>query len=103
MIQFTIYVPTVRNSDRKEHCFTAWQHWEGRLFDLFGGFTCAGEVTGKWADQSGNVIFDRSRQYIVAVEPNREAEVWDLIREVKPQFDQVCIYAAVTSENAHLV
>jgi hypothetical protein len=103
MIEFKVLIPTLRNGDRKKHCFTAWQHWEGRLLDLFGGFTCAGEVTGKWTDQYSNVIFDRCRQYWIAVESNREQEVWDLIRDSAPLFDQTCIYAAITSNDAQLV
>lgn len=103
MIEFTVLIPVERNSDRKEHCFTAWDHFEGRLFDLFGGFTNAGEVTGQWRDQYGNVIKDRSRQYRFAVEQSQEQAAWELIRDSAKTFDQVCIYAAITSTAAYLV
>jgi hypothetical protein len=103
VIEFTVLIPTERNSDRKEHCFTAWDHFEGRLFDLFGGFTNAGEVTGHWADQHGNVVKDKSRQYKIAVEHDKEKVMWQLLEESKRQFDQVCIYAAITSRCAYLV
>lgn len=103
MIEFSVLIPLERNSDRKEHCFTAWDHFEGRLFDLFGGFTNCGEVLGVWADNHGNIVRDKSRHYIVAVEHGREESMWQLLRDSKAQFDQVCIYASITSEHAHLV
>jgi len=103
MIEITFLIPTERNSDRAKHSPLLIEWFQGRLFDLFGGYTLAGEVDGAWVDQYGNVIRDKSHQYRVAVESNREPEVWDLLREVKGQFDQQLIYAAVTSNHAHLV
>ncbi len=103
MIEITFLIPTERNSDREKHSPQLIEWFQGRLFDLFGGFTLAGEVNGAWTDQYGNVIRDTSQQYRVAVEHNREQEVWGLLRDVKKAFDQQCIYAAVTSDSAHLV
>lgn len=103
MIEITILIPIVRNSDRKTHSNSTWDYFQGRLIDQYGGYTEAEIVKGTWRDQHGRDIVDDSRQFRVAVEASKEDSVYDLLREVKPQFDQVCIYVAVTSEHAHLV
>jgi hypothetical protein len=103
MIEITFLIPTERNSDRAKHSPLLIEWFQGRLLDLFGGYTLAGEVEGAWVDQHGNVIRDKSQQYRVAVEDGRESKVWDLLKRAKGRFDQELIYAAVTSNHVRLV
>jgi hypothetical protein len=103
MIEITFLVPIVRNSDRKEHCSTAWDHLEGRMFDLFDGFTRCEDVVGSWRNEHGTVVKDTSRQYKVAISSDKEGQFWDFLEQSKGVFDQMCIYAAITSKEAYLV
>lgn len=103
MIEFTIYWPVLRDSNKTPHCPTLWESWENRLIDIAGGFSYAGEASGAWRDSSGRIVRDISRIYRVAIESARESAIFDAIRHYRPLFDQNCVYVAISSENAMIV
>jgi len=103
MIEITFLIPVVRDGNKQPHCPTLWDAFATDLLMTFGGVTRLAECEGCWRDGDGQAIKDVSRRYKIAVEAQREQEVYALLRRWRPQFDQQCIYAAVTSENAYLI
>jgi hypothetical protein len=91
---YELYVPIVADKTRKPHSIAAWQMLENYLLDYFGGFTRLPSVDGKWKDNAGRVIADRSYVYSVAIEPTSYSLLVALVEIIKQRFDQQCIFVA---------
>jgi hypothetical protein len=94
-IQAEFLIPVVRDSDKSRHAKKVWQKLYDRLLTGFGGYTAAGVVDGVWQDESGKIIHDKSRRFIVAVPENKTATLRELLADCCKLFDQQVIYSSV--------
>jgi hypothetical protein len=82
-------------SDGRPHRVQTWAWLEHALF-VFGGLTRAPDHEGGYLDpDTGELVWDRSRQYTVALARVRVEELRALLREACRKFGQKCIYLSV--------
>jgi len=76
-----------------------WQILHQCLYLSFGGWTCTGHVEGCYQDPDTlQPVFDESRRYVVAVEPDRLDEIRAFLGRVGRTFVQKSIYMAVLGQ-----
>lgn len=70
-------VPLVADAnlgDSALHNPAKWKLFHEQLYIEFGGWTCTGQVEGCYQDpDTGEMVFDESRRYVVAISRARTA------------------------------
>jgi hypothetical protein len=84
-------------SDGKLHKPAAWKWIARELYKLSEAWTLApGVYEGQWkSPETGEVVMDYSRRYIVALPRKKVAELRRLLVEACAVFQQRCIYLVV--------
>lgn len=69
---------------------------EGVMLSLVGGFT-AEKVRGAWVASDGRVMRDESTRYTLAVTPEQDREIVDLLPAWRDLLRQEALYSSVRS------
>lgn len=100
MIEYTLFIPVVRDRDRKEIGSRQWTEWQDYLLTRAGGWTLLPcETSGVWQDHHGRETFDRCRRYVV-VGLSKQG-LLDAVEVAKQTFGQRAIY--VSQSNAEIL
>ena len=85
-------------SDGRPHLPATWAWLEHELIDL-GGLSRDPDREGCYHDRdTGEVVWDRSRHYVVALPRTQVDELRRLLRQACRKFRQKCIYLSVTGK-----
>jgi len=87
---FRFYVPLSPNKKFSErHPAVRWEALKSALLAVAGGYTDAGEVEGAWVDDSNELMYEKCRQFEIAVAPDNvellEAIFWCLCLKFKQE------------------
>lgn len=96
MTTYLFLIPIESDPDvagaRVPHPADLVDRWERSLSGQFGAFSRFAEVPGIWTDALGKPVPDKSRGYMVGIDPAREAELRDFVRAACGVFSQQCIF-----------
>lgn len=104
MEEYTFLVPLNRDDNKQPHAASLWTQLHHTLLERFGGYTATKsgcELSGVWKSDDGDVIFDSSVEFRVAVAS--PGVLMELLPRLAADFGQQCIYVKQSSPAARLV
>ena len=102
-VEYSFLIPIVRNDDGRLHVDAVWQRLERELCEQFDGFTWQEGFYGVWRDDSGRLVKDSSRKYIVALPSKKIPRLRRLAAQCCHWFHQDCVYLTQTGTHAELL
>ena len=85
MVEYKVFVPLVRETDRQAHFETAWQSLRDKVTGEFGAFSERDNVEGKFGPSKCFVIAGR----------DSDGKLKRVVEFVKTQFDQTNVYVSI--------
>lgn len=104
MEEYTFLVPLTRDDTKQPHAASLWNELHRTLLERFGGYTATKsgcELSGVWKTDDGDVIFDQSVEFRVAVAS--PGVLMELLPRLAAEFGQQCLYVKQSSPAARLV
>ena len=95
MIKTLILVP-IQDNEGQPFSPKDWDELEQKLLSSFGGYTGGEMISGAWADSTGTVYRDTSREWRVALNSWLQVPEWlALANWTRTHFRQIAIYVEI--------